>query len=137
MIDKLLQMSLDEVKIGYAYNPKNKIFTCLACGKEFEMGEMFTFNGRFYDASKAIMLHIEKEHGTMLDILTSFDKKYTGITDNQKELLSMIYNGLSDNDIAKKTGVASATIRLSVLFSERRQNKQSYILLYLISLKKL
>ncbi|NLN49164.1 MAG: DUF2087 domain-containing protein [Clostridiales bacterium] len=131
MIDKLLRISLDEVKTGYAYNPYNKIFTCLACDKEFEMGEMFTFNGRFYDASKAILLHIEKEHGNMLNILTSFDKKYTGITENQKELLFMIYNGLSDKDIAKKTGVTAATIRHQrFAFREKAKQAKLYLAIF-------
>lgn len=131
MLDKLLHMSLDEVKNGYSYNSDNRIYTCLTCGKEFESGEMFSYDDRFYDASKAIQLHIEKEHGNMLDILTSFNKKYTGITENQKELLSMIYDGLSDNEIAKKTGVAPATIRHQrFVFREKAKQAKLYLAIY-------
>jgi hypothetical protein len=131
MLDKLLQISLDEVESGYSYSSDNRIYTCLTCGKEFETGEMFSFEGRFYDASKAIQLHIEKEHGNMIDILASFDKKYTGITENQKELLSMIFDGLSDNEIAKKTGVAPATIRHQrFVFREKAKQAKLYLAIF-------
>lgn len=136
MIDKLLQLNLDEVENGFSYDPFKKIYKCLVCGNEFEMGEMFTFDDRFYDASKAISLHVEKEHGNMLDILTSFDKKYTGITENQKELLSMMYSGLSDNEIAKKTGVAPATIRRQRYgFREKAKQAKLYLAIFEITEK--
>jgi hypothetical protein len=131
MLDKLPQISLEEIKNGYSYNPNNGIYSCHTCGKEFETGEMFSFDSRFYDASKAIQLHVEKEHGNMLEVLTSFDKKYTGITENQKELLSMIYNGLSDNEIAKKTGVAPATIRHQrFVFREKAKQAKLYLAIF-------
>lgn len=131
MLEKLLQMSLDEIKGGYSYNPDNKTYTCLTCGKAFETGEVFSFDDRFYEASKAIQLHIEKEHGSVLDLLTSFDKKYTSLTENQKELLSLINEGLSDNEIAKKTGVAPATIRHQrFVFREKAKQAKLYLAIY-------
>ncbi len=131
MIDKILQMSLDEVKNGYSFNPGTNVYTCLTCGKEFEVGEMFSYDGRFFEASKAIGIHVEKEHGNMFEILTSNDKKFTGITENQKELLSLIYNGLSDNEIAKKTGVAPATIRHQrFVFREKAKQAKLYLAIF-------
>lgn len=131
MLDKLLQISLDEIKNGYSYNSNSKVYTCLTCGKDFETGEMFSFDGRFYDASKAMQLHVERDHGNMLDLLTSFDKKYTGITENQKELLSMIYDGLSDNEIAKNTGVAPATVRHQrFVFREKAKQAKLYLAIF-------
>jgi len=67
----------------------------------------------------------------MLDLLTSFDKKYTGITENQKELLMMIHDGLSDNEIAKKTGVAPATIRHQrFVFREKAKQAKLYLAIF-------
>ncbi len=131
MIDKILQISLDEVKGGYSCDPENKAYTCLVCGKKFETGEVFSFDGRFYEASKAIQLHVDKEHGNMLDILTSYDKKYTGITENQKELLQMIHDGLSDNEIATRTGVAASTIRHQrFVFREKAKQAKLYLAVF-------
>jgi hypothetical protein len=136
MLEKLLQISLEEIKNGYSYTSSNGIYSCLTCGLEFETGEMFSFDGRFYDSLKAIQLHVEKEHGNMLDILTSFDKKYTGITENQKELLSMIYKGFSDNDIAKKIGVAPATVRHQrFVFREKAKQAKLYLAIFEVTEK--
>jgi hypothetical protein len=131
MLEKLLQMPLNEIKSGYSYNPDNGIYKCLTCGKEFETGEVFSFDDRFYEASKAIQLHIKKEHGGVLELLTSFDKKYTGITENQKELLTMIHEGLSDNEIAQRTGVAPATVRHQrFVFREKAKQAKLYLAIY-------
>ncbi|EGD47227.1 Protein of unknown function DUF2087 [Ruminiclostridium papyrosolvens DSM 2782] len=131
MIDSILKLSLDEIKKGYSYNQDKGISTCLTCGKTFESGEMFSIDGRFYDASKAVQIHIQKEHEDMLDMLTSFDKKYTGITENQKELLLMIYKGMSDNDIAKKTGVAPATVRRQrFVFREKAKQAKLFLAIF-------
>ena len=74
---------------------------------------------------------MEKEHGNMLNILTSFDKKYTGITENQKELLEMFHGGLSDGEIAKKTEVASATVRHQrFVFREKAKQAKLYLAIY-------
>lgn len=131
MINKILQISLNEVKGGFFFNSENGIYTCHVCDKEFETGEVFSFDGRFYEASKAIHLHVKKEHGNMLNILASYDKKYTGITENQKELLQMICDGLSDNEIAGKTGVTPATIRHQrFVFREKAKQAKLYLAIF-------
>jgi len=72
----------------------------------------------------------------MLDILTSNDKKYTGITENQKELFKMIYSGMSDNEIAKITGVAPATIRHQrFVFREKAKQAKLYLSIYELALQ--
>jgi hypothetical protein len=131
MLDKLLQISLEEIKNGYCFNNDTKTYTCHICGAGFETGEVFPFDGRFYEASKAVALHVEKEHGNMLEVLTSFDRKYTGITQNQKELIMMFYEGLSDGDIAKKTGVSPATVRHQrFVFKEKAKQAKLYLAIY-------
>ncbi|HHY65219.1 MAG TPA: DUF2087 domain-containing protein [Clostridiaceae bacterium] len=131
MIDKILQLSLDEIKNGYAYDADRKSYSCLVCGREFEAGEVFSYDGRFFEASRAVELHVSREHGSMLEVLTSLDKKYTGITENQKELLSMMYNGLSDNEIARKTGTAPATIRHQrFVFREKARQAKLYLAIF-------
>ena len=131
MIDKLLQLTLEEIKSGISYNAENKTYTCLICGKNFEMGEIFQMDGKFCDASKAAQLHVEQEHGKMSDLLTSFDKKYTGITENQKELLAMMCSGLTDGEIARKTGAAASTIRHQrFVFREKAKQAKLYLAIY-------
>jgi len=131
MIDKILQLSLEEIKSGYSYDPDRKEYICLVCGRVFESGEVFSYDGRFFEASKAVVLHVNRDHGNMFEVLTSYDKKYTGITENQKELLSMMYEGLSDNEIARKTGNAPATIRHQrFVFREKAKQAKLYLAIF-------
>lgn len=127
MTSDFLNKTLTEIKSGYSYNDENCKYSCNNCGKEFETGEIFMFDNRYFEASKAIKLHIEKEHKSMFEMLTSYDKKYTGLTENQKELLAMINKGLSDNEIAKKLCVAPSTIRHQRFVLGKKPNKQSFI----------
>lgn len=127
----LLEADLDEIKNGYSINLDKGIYECLICGKKHEAGEVYSFNGRFFEAHKAISLHIKESHGSMLENLLEFDKKYTGITDNQKSLLKDFYNGLSDKVIAKNNKVAEATIRHQrFMFREKAKQAKIYLAIF-------
>lgn len=134
MIDKIINMTLDDIKSGYSYICEK--FICNICGKEFEDGEIFNIDDRYFSASKMIKLHIQSEHDDMFEILTSNDKKYTGITENQKDLLRMICSGMNDNEIAKATGVAPATIRHQrFVFREKAKQAKLYLAIYEVAMK--
>lgn len=133
MIDKIINMTLDEIKSGYSYNGEK--FTCNVCGREYEDGEIFRIDDRYFTASKMIKLHIQREHDNIFEILASNDKKYTGITENQKDLLRMICSGLNDNEIAKATGVAPATIRHQrFVFREKAKQAKLYLAIYEVAM---
>lgn len=131
MFDKLSAMSIEEIKNGYSYNVHTDCYVCNICGRKFENGEIFEADGRYFDAARMIRIHNHEEHPDMLDILASSDKKYTGITDNQKELLIMIHSGMTDNEIAKKSGVAPATIRHQrFVFREKAKQAKLFLAIY-------
>ncbi|WIV12484.1 DUF2087 domain-containing protein [Proteiniborus sp. MB09-C3] len=131
MLENLISMTLDEIKKGYSYESQHQKFICNICGKEFESGEVFRVNDKYYDASRMIKIHIQSEHDDMFDILASNDKKYTGMTENQKDLLRMVYSGMNDSEIAKKNGVASSTIRHQrFVFREKAKQAKLYLALY-------
>lgn len=131
MIDNILDLSVEEMKNGYSEEAGNGNYSCLICGKKYECGEVFPFEDRFFEASKAVKLHVQQEHGPMLDWLASHNKKYTGITENQKDLLHMIRDGLSDQEIAKKLGVATATIRHQrFVFREKAKQAKLYLAIF-------
>lgn len=135
-MDEILTMSLEEIKNGYSYNSQVGSYICNICGKEFENGEIFEVGGRYFNAEKMIRIHKQRDHKDMLDILTSKDKKYTGITENQKEILKMIYKGMTDNEIAKKTGVASATIRHQrFVFREKAKQAKLFLAIYELAIQ--
>jgi hypothetical protein len=135
-MNKILTMSIEDIKNGYSYINQTDTYICNICGREYENGEIFEVSGRYFDAVKMIRIHNQKAHQDMLDILTSKDKKYTGITENQKELLKMIYSGMTDNEIAKKTQVAPATIRHQrFVFREKAKQAKLFLSIYELTIQ--
>lgn len=131
MVDKLINMTLDEIKNGYRFNNQLGKYICNICSKEFESGEIFKIEDRYFDAEKMTKIHIQKDHADVLQFLMSYDKKFTGITENQKELLSMIHSGMTDSEIAKNMGVAAATIRHQrFTFREKAKQAKLYLAIY-------
>lgn len=131
MVNNLANASLEEIESGFSYDAGGHAYSCLICGEKFEEGEIFRIGGKFYDTSRAIRLHIKAEHGSMFDALTAIDKKLIGITDNQKELFNMMHEGLSDKEIAKKTGVTAATIRHQrFVFREKAKQAKLYLAIF-------
>ncbi|MBC8062998.1 MAG: DUF2087 domain-containing protein [Clostridiaceae bacterium] len=127
----LLESNFEEIKNGYSLDTDKGIYKCLICGEIFEIGEVYSLNGRFFEAYKAIILHIKEKHGCILETLLEFDKKYTGITDNQKKLLNDFYYGLSDNEIAKKNELSPATIRHQrFMFREKAKQAKVYLAIF-------
>ena len=101
----------EDIKKGYRYHAVSCSYVCAVCGREFGDGEIFSCGGRLFDARRAAERHVREAHGGMLSYLLSLDKRYTGLTENQKELLVLISGGQSDREIAVKTGVTASTVR--------------------------
>lgn len=136
MLDKLANMTIEEIKNGYSFNSQAYKYICDICGREFENGEIFKIGDRYFDAGRMAKMHTQNEHEDLLHILGSYDKKYTGITENQNDLLRMIYSGMTDNEIAKKTGVAPATIRHQrFVFREKAKQAKLYLAIYELALQ--
>lgn len=126
-----LESDLQEIKNGYTVNLDTGTYKCLICGKQFEAGEIYPFKGRLFEAKKAVAIHVKESHGSILDLLLEFDKKYTGITDNQKSLLKDFYNGLTDKVIAKNNEVAEATVRHQrFMFREKAKQAKAYLAIF-------
>ena len=127
----ILEADIEEIKSGYSLDSDKGIYKCMICGKIFDIGEVYPLNGRFLQANRAITFHVKEEHGCILEVLLGFDKKYTGITDNQKNLLNDFYDGLTDNEIAKKNGVSPATIRHQrFMFREKAKQAKTYLAIF-------
>lgn len=125
------ELNIEEIKNGYYYDKENKQYVCNFCGRCFEDGEIFSIENRFFENYRAVEIHIKKEHGKVLDSLLEEDKKYTGITEKQKELLKMISVGMSDKEIAEKLGLSSSTVRHQRFsFREKAKQAKMYLAIY-------
>ncbi|NLI92691.1 MAG: DUF2087 domain-containing protein [Peptococcaceae bacterium] len=127
--------SLDELKNGYVFDQTEEQFICLICGKKYHDGQVYHMKDSLYEARKAIAVHIKEEHDSVFTFLLSMDKQYTSLTDHQRELLKLFYQGLSDKEIALQSGSSASTVR-NHRFNFREKEKQARIFLAIAELLK-
>lgn len=131
MNNRLLEADLNEIKDGYRFQPEIQCYTCLTCGKTFEVGEVFQINTRWFDALRAIKEHVQTEHGGVLDHLLELDKKYTNLTEKQISLVKNLASGMTDKEIAKSNNIAAATVRHQrFMFREKAKQAKIYLAIY-------
>lgn len=134
-VDKLFwDASIDEIKQGYIYNQKDEKYICLICGKEFEKGVIYPHDNFLFEAERAVKKHIEIIHGSVFEYLINMNKKYTGLTDIQNELLKYFYKGLSDKEIIQKNGGGSTSTIRNHRFRLKEKEKQAKVFLAIMSL---
>lgn len=125
--------SVQELQKGYAELPGGEGYACVVCGEMAEKGRVFPVEDRWYDAEAYMKLHICQAHRSMFHYLLSLDKKWTGLTEVQSDVLQSAYGGLSDADTAKSLGSKPATIRYH-RFHLREKEKQAKVFLALMGL---
>jgi hypothetical protein len=115
------ELTIQEMKQGY--QSEDGYYSCISCGERFEKGEIFPLSGRFFEAGKAVALHMEECHADYLSGLINSDSKYNSLTENQKQLLRLFAEGLSDKEIAARMGITPSTVR-NQKFQFREKAKQ-------------
>lgn len=103
------EASVEEIKNGYV--KKDGCFICLICGESFEDGVIYKENENLLEARKAVINHITAKHGSSFEYLMGLNKKYTGLSDIQREYLLHAFRQYSDREIAKAMGSSESTIR--------------------------
>jgi hypothetical protein len=127
--------SVDEIKKGYKLLPEDNIFICLICGETFEPGVIYKMEDKLVEAEKMVKYHIEKQHSGVFQYLIHLNKKYTGLSENQTEVLSLIKSGLTDFEISKKLKISQSTVR-NYRFKFREKEKQAKIFSAIMELLK-
>lgn len=125
--------SIDELKKGYTFDNKKARYVCLVCGEEFEEGIVYECEDKYVTAEKMIQLHISYLHGGMFEYLLNLNKKYTGLTDNQKEVIRCFYDQLSDREISHRLQLTDSTIR-NYRFKFNEREKQAKIFTVIMEL---
>ncbi|CAG7642941.1 DUF2087 domain-containing protein [Paenibacillus allorhizosphaerae] len=135
-IDPLFVSSMQELKRGYGLSEESDRYFCLVCGYETEQGVIYAApDGSGYrDAEKQMKEHIAAEHGSMFHYLLTLDKKRTGLSHLQRQLLLLFYEGVSDADVVRRTGAGSASTIRNHRFVLREKEKQARLFLALMEL---
>lgn len=120
-MDELVRnAAIEDFKRGYVWNSKEAEFVCLICGE------------RIGDSKDSVTAHVIK-HGNPAQRLLLLDKKYTGLTELQKEFLEMVSNKYSDKEIAGKLACAESTVR-NMRFALRERARQARAFLAVMEL---
>lgn len=77
--------------------------------------------------------HLQQAHGSALQGLLALPKKYTGLTDRQKELLLAWSQGVPDTVLAERLGNSPSTLR-NQRFALREHARQAQLFLAALSL---
>lgn len=132
--DIFWKATLEDIKQGYVYKQETDEYTCLICGKSYENGLIYSKDEQLYEAKKYIKVHIEESHGSAFNFLLNLDKKLTGLTDHQKTILELFYQGNSDNEVAKALNTGSTSTIRNHRFTLREKQKQAKVFLAIMEL---
>ncbi|WLR42069.1 DUF2087 domain-containing protein [Bacillus carboniphilus] len=121
--------TVSELAQGYVMDEERDVYHCLICQASFENGVIYQMSEKLYEAKKAILVHIKESHGSMFDYLISMDKKYTGISEHQKDILQYLKQGLSDKEMVKELGGGSTSTIRNHRFKLREKEKQAKVFL--------
>lgn len=126
----ILEYGISDIAQGFTH--KENRWVCLLCGEEFEDGVIYEFDGRFFEAFRAVPEHIKSAHGFVFRHLLHTQQKYTGLTEHQSTVLGLMADGLGDKAIALElTGTENtASIRnLRFQLKERERQAKAYLAL--------
>jgi len=102
--------SLEELERGYTFSRDEAHYVCLVCGKAYEEGIIYETKMGLLTAERAMNHHIRKEHGDMLKYLLEMDKKYTGLSEIQTDIIRYFSSGLKDSEIAQIMEISNSTV---------------------------
>lgn len=126
--------SMEELKRGYIGEKDS--FTCLLCGERIEKGMVYPYENNFYEAERYMRIHIENTHQSVFHYLLRMDKKLTGLTEHQKNLLSLFYQGKNDKEIQKELDIGSTSTIRHHRFALKEKERQAKTFLALMELLK-
>ena len=124
--------SVEELKRGYIV--KDNAYVCLLCGERFEKGIIYTHEGTFYDAERFTRVHIETTHDSIFDYLIGLDKKLTGLTDHQNQLLRLFYQGKSDKEVQETMKIGSINTIRHHRFALKEKERHARLFLTMMEL---
>lgn len=133
MIQELVdQATVEELAKGCVFDAGRQEHICLICGNSYKRNYIYTFGDTSVEAAGAVELHLAEAHGSPFESYVRLDKRVTGLTENQRQMLELFYQGLSDKEIQQRMeGISLSTIR-NYRFSLREKRRQAKLFLALM-----
>ncbi|HPI98018.1 MAG TPA: DUF2087 domain-containing protein [Synergistales bacterium] len=124
---------MEDLKRGFVEDDETGLVTCLLCGKIFEKGVIYPIGDKLFDAPRAMEEHISRDHNSVFENLLALDRKFTGLSHSQRELLSHLYNNRNDAEIARRMGIERSTVR-NHRFKLKEKQRQARIFLAIMEI---
>lgn len=121
------RVSIEQLTNGY--EERDEQYCCLFCKERYDALEVYPVDGRFYSALKMMKRHITDDHGSVFHALIQLDKKHTGLSDIQVELLTLFAQGLPDKEIVQHTSANSVSTIRQHRYKLKEKEKQAKVLL--------
>lgn len=125
-------ITVDALMKGYQLTEGQ--YQCLHCEQAFAIHEVYPFQNRFLTAEGMAQEHIQQVHGSAFHALLQMDKKTSGLSEVQQEMLQHFYEGLSDKEIAVESSVNNISTVRQHRFKLREKEKQAKVFLALMQL---
>ena len=130
----LQHVSVDDLVVGYQLNQEH--YCCLFCTEMFYVHEVFQMDGRLLTAEGMVKKHITESHNSPFHAILQLDKKLTGLSDVQMEMLEHFFHQTQDQDIVKNSSVNSVSTVRQHRFKLREKERQAKLFLALMQLLK-
>ena len=118
------------------YEQQDSAYKCLFCEQQYVMDEVFPHDNRFFTAEGMMKKHIESVHTSPFHALLALDKKVTGLSDVQIEMMQHFFEGKTDQEIVYASNLTSVSTVRQHRFKLREKEKQAKIFIALMQLMK-
>lgn len=127
-------ISVDVLEKGYEL--REDCYECLFCTQQYDAHEVFPYEERFFTAEGMMKKHLEQVHRSPFHALLALDKKVTGLSDVQIDMLQYFFEGKSDQEIVAASNLTSVSTVRQHRFKLREKEKQAKIFIALMQLMK-
>lgn len=126
--------SFEDLKCGYVQEFEH--YVCLLCGEKIEKGIVYPVEGVLYEAGRYMRIHIDQVHQSVFEHLSQLDKKLTGLTEHQTNLIRLFYQGKSDGEVQKEMSIGSPSTIRNHRFALKEKERQAKVYVVLMELLK-
>ncbi len=125
---------LTPTEIARGFHEDSDGFTCNFCEERFESGIIYQAGQRLADAERAAREHVLDAHDGAFDALLALGRKGHGLSDVQRAVLRLSFDGLSDRQIASRLGGRSLSTVRNHRFQLRRKHREAKVFVALMDL---
>ncbi|WP_339198681.1 DUF2087 domain-containing protein [Solibacillus sp. FSL R5-0449] len=118
------------------YEMKEECYECLFCEQSYRSDEVFPYDNRFLTAEGMMKIHMELAHTSPFHALLALDKKISGLSDVQIEMMQHFFEGKTDQEIVNASNLSSVSTVRQHRFKLREKEKQAKIFVALMQLMK-